>query len=99
MDDPVRDILISCEAQALVVAVAAAVVAGLYPAWQTNQVYFAHLAVTDVMQDQFMAEERWSRGAVGLAAAEAGPYRVWLDDWRVAAMEDEGGGWPGGDGG
>ncbi|MDA8220018.1 MAG: hypothetical protein M0Z94_20645 [Dehalococcoidales bacterium] len=53
--------------------------------WATNQVYMAHFTVTDVETGQFHAFERFSRGAVGLAGAQAQPLRVWLEDWSVAA--------------
>ena len=42
-----------------------------------------HLAVTDVTGQRFFAYERFSREAVGLAGAQAAPFRVWLDDWQV----------------
>ena len=51
--------------------------------WRTNQVYFAHFTVSDLGQNEFYPAERFSRGAAGLAGAEASPYRVWLDNWRV----------------
>ena len=52
-------------------------------AWAAEQVYMAHLALTDVARNSHQAFERFSRGAVGLAGAQALPYRVWLDDWSV----------------
>jgi predicted secreted hydrolase len=52
--------------------------------WRTNQVYIAHLAVTDAGDEQFYVAERYSRGAVGLAGARAQPLRVWIDDWQIA---------------
>ncbi|MBT8082529.1 MAG: carotenoid 1,2-hydratase [Gammaproteobacteria bacterium] len=53
--------------------------------WRTNQVYIAHLAVTDADENRFYVAERVSRGAVGLAGARAEPFRVWIDDWEIAA--------------
>ena len=53
-------------------------------AWRTNQVYIAHLAVTDAAGQQFYVAERFSRGALGLAGASAEPFRVWIDDWEIA---------------
>lgn len=53
--------------------------------WRTNQVYIAHLALTDVAGERFLAAERYSRGAAGLAGAVGEPFRVWLDDWSLAA--------------
>jgi predicted secreted hydrolase len=54
-------------------------------AWATRQVYFAHFAVTDVAAGRFRAYERWERQALGLAGAEASPFRVWVGDWSAAA--------------
>ncbi|NMB88853.1 MAG: carotenoid 1,2-hydratase [Chloroflexi bacterium] len=52
--------------------------------WRTDQVYLAHFALSDIQGGGFMAFERSSRGALGLAGAEGEPqYRVWLDDWSV----------------
>lgn len=53
-------------------------------AWRTNQVYIAHLAVTDANDERFYVAERYSRGAVGLAGARAQPFHVWIDDWQIA---------------
>jgi predicted secreted hydrolase len=49
--------------------------------WGTTQTYLAHFAVTDTKSGRFLAFARSSRGALGLAGAQAEPYRVWLDDW------------------
>ncbi len=51
--------------------------------WAANQIYMAHLAITDVEGQSFQAYERFERGAAGLAGAQAEPYQVWLDDWQV----------------
>jgi predicted secreted hydrolase len=61
-------------------------------AWRTNQVYIAHLAVTDTDGEQFHVAQRYSRGALGLAGADTNPFRVWIDDWRIAA-DDPADGW------
>ena len=52
-------------------------------AWATNQLFMAHFALTDVASEDFYAFERFSRGALGLAGAQAAPYRVWLEDWSM----------------
>ncbi|MEM7432758.1 MAG: lipocalin-like domain-containing protein [Pseudomonadota bacterium] len=52
-------------------------------AWRTNQLYIAHLAVTDADGERFFVAQRYSRGSVGLAGAEAEPFRVWIDDWFI----------------
>ncbi|HEX3035376.1 MAG TPA: lipocalin-like domain-containing protein [Thermodesulfobacteriota bacterium] len=53
--------------------------------WATNQIYFAHFAVSDIQNRKFYPNARWSRGAMGLAGAEADPFRVWLEDWSAAS--------------
>ncbi|HEY4718587.1 MAG TPA: lipocalin-like domain-containing protein [Anaerolineales bacterium] len=52
--------------------------------WAANQIYMAHFALTDVSGGQFHAFQRFARGALGLAGAQASPFRVWLEDWQVA---------------
>jgi predicted secreted hydrolase len=56
-------------------------------AWATNQAWMAHLTVTDSAGERFHAAERLARGALGLAGAEATPFRVWLGDWEARAVE------------
>ncbi len=57
--------------------------------WRTNQVYMAHFTITDVAGQQFFHDQRFSRGAAGLAGATAEPvYRVWLEDWEVIALNN-----------
>ena len=50
-------------------------------AWRTRQVYVAHFAITDVARGEFEFAEKYSRDALGLAGAQAEPFRVWVDDW------------------
>ncbi len=52
-------------------------------AWRTNQLYIAHLAVTDPERERFIVAEKFSRGALGLAGAQANPFAVWIDDWSI----------------
>jgi len=56
----------------------------------SNQIYFAHLALTDASRGEHRAFERFSRGVDGLAGASAEPYRVYLEDWSVAAVGSAG---------
>jgi predicted secreted hydrolase len=51
--------------------------------WASNQIYFAHFALTDIESGKFYSSERWSRGALGLAGAQSKPFRVWIDNWSV----------------
>ncbi|MCL4246514.1 MAG: carotenoid 1,2-hydratase [Anaerolineae bacterium] len=56
--------------------------------WRTDQLYMAHFTVSDVADDQFFHEERFSRGSAGLAGATVDPaYRVWLENWEVRALD------------
>ena len=57
--------------------------------WRTNQIYIAHFAVTDADGQRFFVAERFSRGARGLAGAAAMPFRVWIDDWEIAAGDGD----------
>ncbi len=54
-------------------------------AWRTRQVYAAHFAITDVARGEFAFAEKYSRDALGLAGAQAEPFRVWLDDWVLGS--------------
>jgi predicted secreted hydrolase len=54
----------------------------------TNQVYFAHLALTDAASQRHYYDERFSRGAGGLAGAKAEPFGLRVEDWSVAAVDD-----------
>lgn len=54
-------------------------------AWRTNQVYIAHFAISDIDREEFYAGQRFSRGALELAGAQAEPFRVWVDDWQMRA--------------
>ncbi len=58
-------------------------------AWRTNQVYMGHFALTDVRGEKHHSFERFSRGAVGLAGAQAAPFRVWLEDWALSGTETD----------
>ncbi len=53
-------------------------------AWRSRQVYMGHFALTDVNQQQHYSFERFSRGALGLAGAQAVPFRVWLENWQLS---------------
>jgi predicted secreted hydrolase len=51
--------------------------------WRTRQIYLAHFAVTDVARHRFRFAVRLARGALGLAGAQADPFRVWVENWRI----------------
>jgi predicted secreted hydrolase len=52
-------------------------------AWKTDQVYIGHFAVSDIDNEKFHVAQRYSRGSMGLAGAQALPFRVWLEDWSI----------------
>lgn len=56
-------------------------------AWAASQAWLAHFTVSDMDGGRFHSFERWSRGAVGLAGAQAEPFRVWVKDWTAAALQ------------
>jgi len=58
--------------------------------WNTNQLYLGHFAIADVENEDHVFEERYSRGAAGLAGAQVAPYRIWLEDWEINRMESNG---------
>ncbi len=59
-------------------------------AWGTTQAWMAHLTVSDVGAQRFVAAERFSRGGpLGLAGNRGAPFRVWLDDWSIHGQEQE----------
>jgi predicted secreted hydrolase len=58
-------------------------------AWRTNQIYMAHLTLTDVKDERFYTDERFSRAGNDLAGASNNKYRVWLYDWSAATEGDE----------
>ena len=51
--------------------------------WYTNQIYFAHFAVSDIKEQNFLHSERFSRGAMGLAGVQAQPVRIWIENWSI----------------
>jgi predicted secreted hydrolase len=56
----------------------------------TNQIYFAHFAVSDVAGRRHASGERVSRGAAGLAGASGQPFRVFVEDWTAVATSLDG---------
>jgi len=59
-------------------------------AWDLDQVYLAHFAVTDTDGERFVVGERLNRAGPGIAGAEAAARRVWNGNWSVEwRFEDE----------
>ncbi len=58
-------------------------------AWATRQAWLAHFTVSDIdggAGGTFHSFERWSRGALDLAGAQAEPFRVWVKGWTAASV-------------
>lgn len=51
--------------------------------WRTRQIYLGHFAVTDVATHRFRFTTKLTRGALGLAGAQADPFRVWIGNWQI----------------
>ena len=52
--------------------------------WRTQQIYAAHFAITDLGARRFKFAQRYAREALGIAGAQAAPFKVWLDDWSLS---------------
>ena len=53
-----------------------------------RQVILAHAAISDPRHGTLRHDERAARAALGLAGAEEGATRVWVDDWRLELERD-----------
>ena len=51
--------------------------------WRIHEVFMAHLAVTDINNKTFLFQEKAARANLGLAGADGGQYRVWVEKWQV----------------
>lgn len=51
--------------------------------WATSQVWMAHIALTDLAGHQHLHDQRFARGAAGLAGQSMQPFKVWLEDWQI----------------
>jgi predicted secreted hydrolase len=58
-------------------------------AWDVDQLYLAHFAVTDIAGQQFFRAERLNRGGPGLAGADLTKAAIWNGNWQVAWQAPE----------
>ncbi len=56
--------------------------------WRADDVYFAHLALSDIDGRRFRFWHRTSRAGPGLAGAASDRYRVFIGDWRGELAPD-----------
>ncbi len=52
-------------------------------AWSIQDVYMAHLALSDIATGHFLTEERLNRAGPGIAGIDAGSARIWNGNWQV----------------
>jgi predicted secreted hydrolase len=54
-------------------------------AWRTNELFFAHLTVSDVGSQTFLVAEKSGRGAAGIAGVSSNPsqVRVFVHGWET----------------
>lgn len=52
-------------------------------AWASNQVWLAHLTLTDTLEERFVSDARVGRGALGIAGASPERLRVHVRDWSA----------------
>jgi predicted secreted hydrolase len=58
-------------------------------AWGTDQIWMAHLAVTDAAGHRFIARERMAREALDLAGVTANPLRISVKSWTATLVPDD----------
>ena len=58
--------------------------------WATQQVWMAHVALSDIRAGEHHARERLVRGTLGLAGTRLKPLRVWVESWSLSRQEDSG---------
>src|SRR5574341_340696 len=54
--------------------------------WFADNVYMAHMAITDETARRFVYGEKLNRAALGLAGASAQRYHVWNEDWLAERL-------------
>ncbi|KAA0945520.1 MULTISPECIES: lipocalin-like domain-containing protein [unclassified Pseudomonas] len=56
------------------------------PGWRDSTVWLGHAAVTSATSHY--SAERYARGGVGQAGANAVPFNAWIDDWNFVTHPD-----------
>lgn len=57
--------------------------------WASNQAYLAHVGLTDLQTEEYLVDEMYSRGALGLAGAQVQPFAVWVENWSATGSEGD----------
>ncbi|HNO34475.1 MAG: carotenoid 1,2-hydratase [Nitrospira sp.] len=56
--------------------------------WSIQQLYLAHMALTDLENGRFLYADKLSRAGLGKAGAETDRLHVWIDRWSLSSTED-----------
>jgi predicted secreted hydrolase len=56
--------------------------------WDIDDLYFAHLAVSDAANRAYLHVDRTGRAALGAASATMGNENVWIDQWSAQRFAD-----------
>jgi predicted secreted hydrolase len=57
--------------------------------WEVRDLYFAHLALSDLDGGKFLHAERTNRAGPGIAGVSEADGRIWNGNWQVAWCGDE----------
>jgi len=55
--------------------------------WAGNQVWMAHVALSNINAGQHWHDQRLARDAAGLAGQSTTPFGIWLEDWQIIGSE------------
>jgi len=53
--------------------------------WKVDQIYFAHMTVSDINNKKFHFFERINRKGINNAGAESDSFKIWNSDWSLTA--------------
>lgn len=53
--------------------------------WSNQQIWMGHAAITSATNHHYA--EKFARGGVGQAGAEATPFRAWIDSWEMRGLD------------
>jgi predicted secreted hydrolase len=56
--------------------------------WNSNQIYMAHFAVSDISEKQFYFAERFGREGNQLSGAQIDPLKIWQEDWQIVQSSE-----------
>lgn len=64
-------------------------VPGINSEWDSDNLWMAHVALSDIEPETHIAVERFSRQNPGLAGAQIAPLRVWLENWSLSSDQQD----------